>query len=89
MTAYRRTIHRVAGLCVLLALALHGVSILAPHHDASDCALGFLLVVLFLQPAPPAGDLPVPALAGWLADDAGPAAVAALPRLHPSRGPPA
>jgi hypothetical protein len=90
MTAYRRTIYRVAGLCVLAALALQGVSVLAPRHDpASDCALGFLLLALVLQPDSPAGALPAPAAAGWLAVDAAAAVVSALPRLHPSRGPPA
>ncbi len=83
---------RLAGLCALVTLALHGVSALDYHYDPGlkpDWVFSHYQQVLTLQPHLPVGDLPVPVAAGLLAEEPEQPVVAAVPRLHPSRGPPA
>jgi len=83
---------RLAGLWVLVTLALHGANAVGYCHDPGlkhDCVFSHFHYVLFLQPHLPVGDVPVPVAAGLLPEEPEQPVVAAVPRLHPSRGPPA
>lgn len=84
---------QLAGLCVLLSLAVHGANGLGHHHDPGlkhdDGVFCHYQYVLLLQPHLPVGDLPAPVAAGLLAEEPGLPVVTAVARLHPSRGPPA
>ncbi len=87
MTEARWT--RIAGLCVLAALALQGAGALQHAQDSGlqDCwALCHLPLV---APDLPAGTPPDLADAGLVADGTPPAVSAAPASPHPSRGPPA
>ena len=81
-----------AGLCALLAFALHGAIAHSSQHEPGlerPSALGYFLAVVFLQPDLSTVVPQVLAVIGWLVEDPIPPASSALLPLLPSRGPPA
>lgn len=81
--------YRLAGLCALAALALHGVG--ATLGQADDPGLrdhSVLCHLPLLLPDLPAGEVPTLVVAGTVTEDAGPPVAAAPRSAHLSRGPP-
>lgn len=83
---------RLAGFGALVALALHGASLLGSQHldpGLWHSGVSHFQHVLLLRLDLVLAVLPSLALAGWLFESPPPRLVAAWPRLFPSRGPPA
>jgi hypothetical protein len=82
---------RIAALCAVLALALHGAAALVHQHGPDldrDCVLCHLGHLHVLQSDPP-GASPALTPAGHVAEEPGRPAQEAALSLHLSRGPPA
>lgn len=81
--------HRLAGLCVLTALTLQGVGVLATASDLGHGDRHDVAALALLPPDLPSGCLPALPCAGWLVEASPPPAVSAHPAPEPPRGPPA
>ncbi len=82
---------RLAGFGALVALALHGASLLGSQHldpGLWQGGAGQFQQVLLLRLDLALALLPSLALVGWLSEPSSPPVVTALPRVYPSRGPP-